>query len=268
MKNYVKTGIIRKYFPIINYSALGYNYFVALFIKFHNNKDLDEFLVNIDKQHTVGYGRVYAEYDLFITMIFRTEHEFSKYMINVKNADYFIINHIDADLYPLKFFDNKSKDMRMLKESGTPIKIEDKDLQLLKLLNAEARIRVVDIANKLNISSELALYKLKRLEEKIIIGYRVQFNMTKLGYYFTTLLVDIDHQHHSKLREYCKTSKYVISLSIILNKPNCVIQLFHKDEASYRKTLEEITELFNNPYIKSVPTTEEQMDMNMLPFIK
>ena len=68
--------------------------------------------------------------------------------------------------------------------------LDGKEKAILKLLQEDGRARIVDIANKLGISAELALYKVRKLlKEKVILGSRIQFDMSKLGYYFTVLSI-------------------------------------------------------------------------------
>ena len=91
-------------------------------------------------------------------------------------TDYVLIKPQFAELYPLKFFNYSGKENYLLSlESKKQIKLDNIDLKILKILSENGRARLIDIANKLKISSELALYRLKRLKsEKIILGNRIQ----------------------------------------------------------------------------------------------
>ncbi len=55
----------------------------------------------------------------------------------------------------------------------------------------------------------------------------------------------------------------------MINKPNCFISLFYKNESELRKTIEELKKLFNEDSIEVdiLPVRSEEEEINTLPFL-
>ena len=59
------------------------------------------------------------------------------------------------------------------------------------LLADNARISIIEIANKVNLTSKAVIYRIKELERKeIILGYKPKINLENLGY--SMYKIDID----------------------------------------------------------------------------
>ena len=228
----------------------------------------------------MSHGKVYGGYDLYLNCIFKDEKELNEFISKLFESeshfitDYILIRPQFAELYPLKFFNHQNKeDYLISSEPKEEIKLDATDLKILKILSENGRTRLIDIAIKSNISSELALYRLKRLKfEKIILGNRIQFNMSQLGYFFTLILINFrnfSEKNKEKIKSFAKASKNANSLIFNLQKPNCVIQLFHKGENELRENIEKIKDLFKEDSIEIniLQIGEDEGIVNPLPFL-
>ncbi|MFA6023333.1 MAG: Lrp/AsnC family transcriptional regulator [Candidatus Pacearchaeota archaeon] len=281
INKYLEEGLIRKFFPVFDWSKLGYNILAILFLKFEKPKMAEDFSKNLVKdKNCMSYGKVYGEYDLYLNCIFKDEKDFNEFVSKLfENETNFITNHIIikpqfTELYPLKFFNHLNKeDYLISSESEKETKLDKVDLKILEILSENGRARLIDIAIKSRISSELALYRLKRLKkEKVILGNRIQFNMSKLGYFFTIILINFrnfSEKNKDKIKSFVKTSKNTNSLIFNLHKPNCIIQLFHKDEKEIRESIEKIKELFKEDSIEInvLQIGEDEKEIRPLPFL-
>jgi DNA-binding Lrp family transcriptional regulator len=280
INKYMKDGLIIKFCPIFNYSKLGYNTFVGLLLKFEKPKMADSFSEGLGKnKNCVSYGKCYGKYDLYLNCIFKDEKELngfiSKLFENETNfiADYLLINPQYTELFPIKFFNHPNKENSYIyNEDKTKTELDEIDLKILKILSDNGRERLIDIAIKTKISSERAFYKLKRLKaEKIILGSRIQFNMSLLGYFFTLILINFrnfSEKNKDKIKSFAKNSKNINSLSFNLQKPNCIFQLFHKEESEVREAISEIKKLFNEESVEiDVLRIGEDEGVNALPFV-
>jgi len=88
------------------------------------------------------------------------------------------------------------------------IKLDLKDKKILAELDFNARESISKIAKKVRISKEVALYRIRKLEgEGIIRDYHAIINNSKLGYYYSRLLVrfqNLDRTTEEKIVNYCK----------------------------------------------------------------
>lgn len=69
------------------------------------------------------------------------------------------------------------------KETEHKIKLKEKDLEIVKLMNTNARIPLLELSKKLHISKVAVFNRIKNLEEKgIITGYSCFVDFFKLGF--------------------------------------------------------------------------------------
>lgn len=62
------------------------------------------------------------------------------------------------------------------------VKLDDRDLAILRILSAEGRITKAELAARINLSATPAWERLKRLEEAgLIAGYRAEISLKALG---------------------------------------------------------------------------------------
>ncbi len=182
-----------------------------------------------------------------------------------------IIKPYFVELYPLKFLGKTGGSFVML-EQGKGINLDEKDKKILKILQDNGRVKLVEIANKTGISAELALYKIKKLQnEKAILGSRIWFDMEKLGYFYSIVVIDLKNfseKNQKKLKEFANDSKYVNSIIFSYNKPHCFIQLFHKENTELVKAIEELKNRFEDEAIELdvILLKNEGEEINALPF--
>ena len=268
-----ENGIIRKIFPILNYRAIGYRIYIIIFVKFYNSGNEESF---IRSRNVLSWGKAYSEYDLYANLVFKDEDELNTYLFNMIKSPqygikrYEIIRPHVSELYPLKFLGIREKDGIDFIRKDEEISIDEKDRRILKRLSEDARARIIDIAKSANISSELAMYRMKRLK-KVIIGSRIQFDMEKLGYYFCLIRIQlqkINENSISKLRQFCKTHRNINSFIVSSTEPLILIQVFHREEKELRDSIKGIKDLFQRDSydISLTPIDQESEEINPVPF--
>jgi len=281
LDKYLSEGLIRTICPVFNYSKLGYNYILVLFLKLDKPSSYKAFSEKLaSSKNCHSWGKVFGKYDIFANMIFKDEQDFDNYISKLLSeskhpvSDYYILKPYFSELYPLKFFKSNEKDtLLFVGETSEKIKLDNVDKEILKELAKDARSRLIDIATKANISSELALHRLRKLQkQKVILGSRIQFDMEKFGYHFSLILLNIRHfteEIKNKIKQFARNSKYINTLNFSLTKPNCIIQLFHKEESELRQTIQKIKELFADDIIdlELMLITDETEKVNALPFL-
>lgn len=69
--------------------------------------------------------------------------------------------------------------------SSLPVKFDAQDIRLLSALTRNARLPLVELAQKAGMGAAAARSRLQRLvKEKVILGFRPKLNLSKLGYYW------------------------------------------------------------------------------------
>ncbi|MCX6769945.1 MAG: winged helix-turn-helix transcriptional regulator [Candidatus Micrarchaeota archaeon] len=83
--------------------------------------------------------------------------------------------------------------------NSAPIKFDWQDVRLLSALSANARMPLVELAKKANLSVNTAKYRLKRLEkEKVLLGFRPKIGMEKVGVYWYKVEFQLEDNSRKK----------------------------------------------------------------------
>lgn len=280
INKFISEGIIKKFATLFDSSRLGYNYHVGLFLKFNKTLSSQEMTSKFKgKKNCQSWGKAYGDYDAYVTAIFKDEEELNEHLTNLMGGrnpltGYLIIKPYFNELYPLKFINEKmGKDLIGISHSVEKVKLDKKDLKILEALEKDGRARVVDIADFAGASVEVVIHRMKRLRrEGVIIGTRVLFDMEKLGYFFTSLLVDIPNftkEKQEKIKQFSRNSKYINSLNFCFHKPNCIITLLHREEKEFREGVDKIKEVLSgeSAKIEILPLAHEEEGVNTLPYL-
>lgn len=264
LRKYETEGLIIKYLTLFNYPLLGYNEFIVVWLKLNstleNKKLMKEELENM--KNVISVGEVTGNYDLFIDFIFKNKLEFEKIFyqflrkhgMTIENYSVYLTTY--AEFFPLKSFGNlnEEKTYPILKSSEMS-GLNEKDVKILKALEKNGRVRIIDIANQTGLSSELLVYRLKQLYKKgVVLGTRILLDMEKLGFYFGVLRIslrDLSEDTRGKIIGFCKRHKNVNAISFGISEFNCTVQIFYQNEEELRRTIREINQEFRNTVVKS-----------------
>jgi len=152
------------------------------------------------------------------------------------------------------------------------MKLDKKELQMLKLLENNARMKVIDLAQHLNISAESALHKLKKLQKHVIVGTRTQLDMKKIGYDYSGFRLHInqlDSLTKRKILKFAYENSLVNTILFAVIQPNCYIQIFHKTEQELKSAIREIKKILKDKqFTLYVQLYNEEDKVNTLPFLK
>ena len=281
IKKFISDGIIKQFTTLFNYSALGYKKYYAVLLKFTKPIHAENFYNKKEKNpNLLDKMRVSNKYDVIMELLFKNEKEFREYLNKLLNeqkdrvSEYFVFNPYYTKIWPLKF-------LKGGKEEGVPFSLESEEIpldkqeiQILKMLAEDGRERIVDISDRLKISPELALYKIKKLHErKVVLSSAIIFDMKKLGYYLSSILINIQNfskENEKKIKDFAEKSETARSIVLSTLKPNCFIQLFHKEHSDLMEEIHKLKELFKDDVIEldvlfaDYPNVEK---INTLPFL-
>lgn len=280
-KKFEEQKIIKGYIPLVNYSKLGYKLISLILFKFNKQNQIKEFKNKIkESKNRIITIEILAKYDLGILFVFKNEKERNEYISELLNqssseiSGYLIIEPYFSEYYPLKFLgDTKSQPKVFHEYNQKEYTLDDKEKKILSILNQNANSRIIDIAKKTNFSAELIVYKIEKLKkENILLNTRAYFDMKKIGYFYSIILINLHNfskSNQEKLRNFSRNSKHTDSLMIMTGKPNCYIQIFHKNIKELYETIEELKKTFSEESIitEILPLKNEGEDINTIPFL-
>ncbi len=221
VKNLEKNSIITGYTIVTSLAKLNFMQ-IKLLIKFQNiNRKKKQEIINffVNYRNTNWVGSCKGAYDFMIGFVVKDLTEFKEIKDEIfsKYSDFIFKEKIsimlETNFYGRKHFINKLQDIKHYIGFPEKIKLDNLDLKILKMLSANTRIRVIDIASRLNTTARKIAYKIRNLEKtRIIEKYTVSINHEKLGISFFKLFI------------YLKNVKNKAQiLDFLKNQTNCLL---------------------------------------------
>jgi len=254
IKQLENKGIINGYYAIIDHSLLGYTIY-RLLLKFNNvSPKIEQDMVNFAKKNPgIGWvGSLQNKWDMVLAFWAKDLAEFNDFYIKFKEKfGRFIIEKqvtIGNKIHHFKFnfLHNSNIEKKITTGGKKPLPWDQKDKEIMKLLSANARMPVIDIANKLHLTSGAIKYRLKQLE-KAIMGYRAMIDFSKLGYtHYKIFLFLNNHEKKTemKLATFLALDKRVIYITEAIGNSDLEFEIFVKNQEELSNFIRKLREEF------------------------
>ena len=253
-------GVIKGFWTAINSLKLGY-YAFRIYINFLDvNPDIENDIIHYFKNYEnvwtlqsakgpVDLGAVIWADDVYNFNKFwnktldRYGNFFEKYSVSILNQ----VNCLKKSFLVLDEYNKSDREFYKINCIGKPVYIDEIDYHLLNEIAINARIPLVELAKKLNTSSQTIKYKIKNLIKKdIILAFRVGIDITKLG--FQNCIIDIylkDHSKGKQIENYIKENPYVENINdITIGWCDLNFELMVKDIDKLTHLIDEIDNKF------------------------
>lgn len=188
-------GLIEGFFTVIDYAKLGYTS-LRYYIEIANaspqiKEEIIQYIKN-NKQVWLLFeitGPFHLSFNVWARHIW--EHEKFWEELSEKFGIYFAKHHVSIKTRYTEFSrsylantEEGKKEFSILQKEKKE-DIDDVDFEILKNISVNARVSLVEMAQKTKLSVVTCRMHLKQLiKKKIIIGFRVMFNYEKLGYQY------------------------------------------------------------------------------------
>lgn len=192
INNYLKSNLLGGFHTLIDSSKLGF-YSFRTYFSFNNTTNEDEikileflkqeknifYLFQAEGTFDIGFGyfaKSIKEFNDFVNVF---EEQFPKITIQEKGI-FISLQHFNRN-----YLINKKRIQipKKILQEPNKIKIDATDKQILKIISNNARIQIIDLAKKINLTSKAIIYRIKNLEKnKIILGYKSKLNLEKINY--------------------------------------------------------------------------------------
>lgn len=257
IKRLEKEGIINKYFTIINSAALGIS-FTKVLLRLHNvnSKKEEEIMLYLREQPQVVWQvELNGSFDIGFVLKIKNMYElntfldlfYQKYSNNISNHK--ISTNIFGEYLDRTYLIDTQRDIQNDKAySAQPItkEIDEKNSQILKLLGINAREQIISIAQKIHLSADATLKRIKRLqEENVITGYTLVLNhkrMQQIHYKVLIYLNDFNPQKINHFLASCKQIKNIVYIIKALGDWNYELDIECKNINKYRDIMMRITD--------------------------
>lgn len=258
MKMLEKKGVIVNYFPIMDLDKLNFHIF-GFFLQLQSLDDAvnNQMMEYMKKDPHMGWcGEGAGKWNLVIDIFSRDFKSAEETALNfIKKFEQYVSNYI---LYPvlykiylpMKFFNiDKNEDKQIYdKKSEKEIKFGKKDIEILKLLNANAKIKLTEITDKIKMTPNGIKDKIRKmLKSGIIKEFTILVNHQKLNYSIYDFLVNfkyIDFQEEKKFISFLKNYPGVIYYYRYIGEWNFEIGLIAKKIEDTKPFLMELRGIF------------------------
>jgi Lrp/AsnC family leucine-responsive transcriptional regulator len=253
-------GIIKNFWAGIDTFKLGYNVF-RVYINFQYMKsDIKEEIIQyfVDYKNSWAVISAKTEIDLAVIVWVKDIFEFYQFWEKTldKYEDYFakyaISIYIQGDVYKKSYLlpeinDKSDRKLYTVRCGGEPIKIDEMDHKLLNELAENARIPLIDLAEKLGCSSQSINYRIKNLlKSGVIYSFRVDIDLSKLGYqrYKPNIYLK-DHRLKLQIYNYLKDKPYLEYMNLAIGWADLGPEIVVKDYDELLKIMDEINTKFS-----------------------
>ncbi len=257
-----KDKIIMEYVPEIDPYILGYTIF-RIVIKLKSmdkqfEKELEEYFL-YSNMPVVWMGYLYGEWDFALGVMVKDSREFHEYMekFNEKFGEHImkkaiviqvedIFKHYNFLYGPITKRGKVGKTKKLPKKE---IEFDKIDLKLIALLYEDARMPTIEIAKKMNISSDVVRYRLDKLKKKgIIKRFITTINRNTLGYRKYKVLLSFQHmtpKENKKLLGYCKQHPNISHISTCVGSWDMEIDYDSKTPEEFNELFMHLRDMFD-----------------------
>jgi len=253
-----KLGIIRGYYTIIDTSKLGYSSF-RLYLKLQyadpvTEKEIIEFIVKAPSSWWVGETR--GKWDLVAIFWMRNVGEFisfwdsfmKKYRNYVETSDVHLYHMLYHYRLPFtKKIQGDHAEMEVI-GGGEQVAVDETDRKILRLLGANARKPLLEIANECNLSPGAAAYRIRNLQKKnIILAFRTKFDMDKLGYAYHKADFNLkSFERLDEMMEYAKQHHDIFYLDKAAGGFDFEVEFYVKDDLEFYSAIDHMRSRFSD----------------------
>jgi Lrp/AsnC family transcriptional regulator for asnA, asnC and gidA len=212
----IDLGYIKSFYTIIDSFKLGFQALkLYLNYQYSTPKIENEIIKEITSDPYIwGTTSIEGKYDIVICIwvkkieYFRDFYEkiIKKYRDYLNGQKFGITTEYHEYNNSFLFLKNKKNSKMKLFKMDTcakKVNIDDTDIKILRLIDQNARLPIVSIAEELDIYSDTVKRRLERLiKNKIIMGFRTDIDLSKFG--FKSYKVDINLKDYDKRKEILK----------------------------------------------------------------
>jgi len=252
-----KKKIIQGFYADINSSKLGLAIYLV-YLKFHHlsPEKEKEFINHLSQQTSVGVNAsLNGKWDFCVGIWAESVIHFKNYYhIIMKDYDKYIQSKtimIETDFYyfkPRQIWDKFEQKQITMSESLDHYSLDDKDKFIVKSLSKNARISLVDLAQKIKLTPNAIKERIKRLEkQKVILGYRVMINYPELGFLHYRIFMHLENLTEEKdksLIGFIKLQKEVVSITKTIGYCELEFRAIVKSVAEYYELMERLRKQF------------------------
>ncbi len=273
----IENKYIRSFYTTINASLLGFRYHL-IFFKLHDAGQADEEKIQeyLKAEESCFSVRVTeGNYDIqFITThkSISELHEFingfmkmfGRYIAKKTLHRLISINKLNSKLFYkgpsikryINLADNKNE------------KLDHLDMEILKILSANSREKLVELAKRTKTEKSKTLYRKKRLEKKgLIVSYNLAYNLDKIKYFPILLCLSLKNTSFiPSIIEYFDEEGLCMNAYNLIGEYDLMVEMHVEDPVKLRLLIKDFKTRFQKHLIDtSLLTVYKDFPLNWFP---
>jgi Lrp/AsnC family transcriptional regulator, leucine-responsive regulatory protein len=255
-----KARVIKEFTIEINHRALGFTIY-TVFLRFRKVKseEQDTIINLLRKTPNVTFvARCSGNYDMWVEFFVDSIARFDEILND-------LINRIGDDLKEYKtlitisefktyspllesFFEKLLDKPVRKKLKAKPYRIDQIDYHILKKLEKNSRIPLIDISKDLELSIDVVRYRIRCMEdENIIRGYTIQLDYDKIGYTFYLLSLsfsNLTYDNEKRLKYFFDSNKNIRFAYRAAGQQEVTVEVLTREIDEFQLVLDSIRNRF------------------------
>ena len=258
IKRLKRTGVIRYFYTVIDSFKLGYNCFRVYLVFQNTTPDIRKEIINyfVKNKYTWWVGTFEGDYNLAVVMWVKELHDFHIFWEETlkKYRQYFqkqiFCNYVQLHLFRHTFiveqYDKSDRGTYEITGGGRKVKTDNLDFQILEILAKDARVSTIDIANRLNSTVDTINNRIRKLMKlKVIQGFRVSIDYSKLGYQFYKVNINLNNYgDRGRIINYIKNDPHLVMIDKSIGYYDLELDFWVKNLEHFHQIMDYLTSEF------------------------
>ncbi|MBI4116604.1 winged helix-turn-helix transcriptional regulator [Candidatus Pacearchaeota archaeon] len=258
LERFEKNNVILSYYTVVNFTKLGYSQY-KIYFKFQNiDIENEKKIIDYWKKdsNSVWVAETRGKWDLAVSIVAENNFRFGKILDEFMNKfskfilekDVLLLEY--SPLYSRGYMaETKPKEFLY----GIPTKVyvlDETDRKILNILSTNARIPIIEMAEKTKLTRDVINYRIKKLtKEDIIVQYRCYLNLHNIGinhYKIIFRTKNFNENSEKEIREYVARHKKATQFLKIIGSWDIEIEFETENEDELYKILTDIRKKFSS----------------------
>lgn len=258
LKRFEKNDIIFNHYTVIDFTKLGYSQY-KIYFKFQNATLEDEKKISeywIEDKNTVWAGQIRGRWDLAVSILARSNFEFGHILNKFMEKYYSFILEKDvllteySPIYSREYLEKTPPREFVYGLPKETYELDETDKKILKELSNNARIPIIDLAEKTKLTRDIINYRMKKLtQDGVIVQHRTFLNLKRIGINYYKVIFrtkNFNKEHEAKIKAYVASHKKVTQFLKLIGSWDLEIEFETEDENELYEILTEIRKEFSD----------------------
>ena len=250
-------GVIKRYVTFVNTLALGYSHYKVLLRLQNTNPEKERQLIDylVAHDHVRWVASCSGHWDINFSILAKTPEEFMEIYrkIEYEFGDYISEKNVSLLIKSPGFTKGYLIDKNSLRTlEYVPISPEEEldelDIKMLKAISQDARKSIVALAKEANTTTDIARYRIRKLEESVISGHTVQLDLQKIGLLRYSVYFSLHRMNdaiEAGMIEFALIHNNVIFIPWMIGTYDIGLELEVESHVALERIIKEFRELFS-----------------------